>query len=207
MESELKKEEKEEDPWMDWNGGCYMVESKSEAAERKRFMGMTEMLPFLTNNKDVNILILAKLEFKDLREVLAINRYTSQYNTDILWCNYQQIDLDYDFEKVTLLTIRRAWKEFSLLQYRCQCLFGENYNMAMYERAKEGHRDFADFFVFKGAKWDDGMRGAAEGGHRDLVDFFISKGADDWNFSMEGAAKEGHQELVDFFVSKGAIEW
>ena len=41
-------------------------------------------MSFLTNNKDVNIMILSKLALEDLRNVLTVNKTTNKYNNNIL---------------------------------------------------------------------------------------------------------------------------
>ena len=161
-------------------------------------------MSFLTNNKDVNILILSKLVFEDLRNVLMVNKATNKYNNNILWLNHQMRVSDFNLMRTV---IKKSWKDFSLLLIRYLDLAKRDYNTVMKLAAQEGHRDLVDFFISKGVgdcNW--GMYGAAQGGHRDLVDFFISKGADNWNRSMQGAAEGGHRNLVDFFSPKVPIE-
>jgi len=48
------------------------------------FLNNLDRNGFLTNNKDVNTLILSKLEFKELRNVLIVNKETSVYNREVL---------------------------------------------------------------------------------------------------------------------------
>ena len=169
-------------------------------------------MSFLTNNKDVNRVILSKLESQDLRNVLTVNKTTNKYNNDILWLNYQMKDLDFNLMRTV---IKRSWKDFSLLLIRYLDLAKGDYDTAMKLAAKGGHRDLVDFFISKGAdfwnkgadNWNRAMYYAAQGGHRDLVDFFISQGANNRDLGMEGAALGGHRDLVDFFISKGDNSW
>jgi len=175
-------------------------------------------MSFLTNNKDVNILILLKLKSIDIRNVLLVNKVCSKYNNEVLWMNYWHRRVDWIC--VTNCN-ERSWKEFSLLLFGC-CQkaistgvdiseIPDNryyWNQCMAKSAEGGHRNLINFFIVKGSdQWNWAMASAARGGHRDLVDFFISKGADDWHYGMNGAAQGGHRDLVDFFISKGANDW
>ena len=110
-------------------------------------------MSFLTNNKDVNILILSKLVFEDLRNVLMVNKTTNKYNNNILWLNHQMRASDFNLMRTV---IKKSWKDFSLLLIKYLDLAKGNYDTA--------------------------MKLAVQGGHRDLVDFFISKGANNWNY-------------------------
>jgi hypothetical protein len=186
-------------------------------------------------NRDTDLIILSKLNDKDLLSTCLVNKSVNRLCQDEnFWRNrfiskYGQKDFEMMKDKVV------SWRKFMLLLIKYMSVSKNNFNVALvyaalegykeiveffilkeadnFEEAMEyaargGHKDLVDFFISKGAKgWDWGMEGAARGGHRDLIDFFISKGAKDWNRGMAGAAIGGHRDLVDFFISKGADYW
>ena len=151
----------------------------------------------LSGNKDVDLLILDKLDDKSLINFCFVNQNANHLcQIDSFWRNrlikkYGQESLEYK---------SGTWKQFylSILKY-----WNDDMDTAMRNAARGGHQELVDFFISKGANdWNYGMYGAAQGGHKDLVIFFISKGAYNWHSGMRKAAKGGHQDLVDFFQQK-----
>lgn len=179
---------------------------------------MSFLKSILTNNKDVNILILLKLEFDDLREVLKTDKTISNYNNNILWMNY--LNRKADFETIKSV-IRRPWKEFALLleKYRIQereCneedpkSLLQNYNHAIYFPIEDGYQDLVEFYLRKIHlyQWNWYIYYAAKGGHLEMVKIFLQKlDSHDWDWYMHPALLAGHRHLVEFFISQGANMW
>jgi len=130
-------------------------------------------MSFLTANRDVNVLVLSKLNFEDLRNVLVINREVAKYNNNILWFNYHKRDFigDSNFEQ---FCISRPWKEFSLLLLDYK-LSGD-YNSGMARAAFFGDGDVINYCILKGARdWSYANKRAREGNQMEFVKFFSKK--------------------------------
>jgi len=156
----------------------------------------------LTEKKDVDLIILSKLDDKSLFS-FCISNPKDEYlkklcGDESFWRNRLKNNFP-DFKT----TEKRNWKQ----TYLALVYYSNKYlpDKAIEELAKGGMKniDLINFFIQKGAKrWNLGMFEAARGGHRDLVQFFIEKGADSWDNGMFYAARGGHKDLVDFFQQK-----
>ena len=155
-----------------------------------------------TGFRDPDLLILNLLDDRSIFSFCKIDKYTNRLcKNEDFWRNR--------FIKTYGNYIKplKNWREFYLkIVYYLDG--STDWDKAMSDSARGGHKDLVDFFISKGANnWNYAMIYAANGGHKDLVDFFISKGANYWNHGMYYAAKGGHKDLVDFFISKGANNW
>jgi len=157
---------------------------------------------YITGHKDTDLIILSKLDDKDLLNLCVTNKTIKNLcEIESFWM--KRLEKNFPDFKNTSKT--RNWKQtyLALVYY----LNKYDPNKAMIKVAKKGDKDLVNFFIKKGAdNWIFGMKGAARGGHRDLVEFFIQKGATWFNLGMEYAARGGHRDLVEFFIQKGAKE-
>jgi hypothetical protein len=154
-----------------------------------------------TGVKDTDFLILSQLEDRDLFNVCKLNAYTQELCNDQSFWRKRFIS---KFGEEALKYNYNLWnnKELYLAIVYYLSLAKDDVNKAMEYAAEKGHRDFIDFFIFKGANnWDKGMYGAAKGGHIGLVHFFIDKGANNWSLLLDGG-----YEAKDPRISRRIIE-
>ena len=181
--------------------------------------------------KDIDLLILSKLDDKSLFIFSQTNKYGKKlYENENFWRNrfyhkYNKIDKNpertwknfylniiyytknyFPYEIINKLS-KGGMKNIDLINFFFSKEDNSYYiwNEGMITATIEGDKDLIYFYVSKGANdWNKGMLYAARGGYKDLVDFFILKGAKRWNTGLENAARGGHKDLVDFFILKGA---
>jgi hypothetical protein len=81
-----------------------------------------------------------------------------------------------------------------------------NFDEALFEACRGGHRNVAEWIMSKGANffWNWALCGACEGGHRELAELMISKGADGFHLGLAAACACGHRELAELMIAKGA---
>jgi hypothetical protein len=154
----------------------------------------------LTGIRDVDNLILKNLNDKDLFSFCLANN--SLCPNEDFWRN--RFLSKYGEEGRILKLPKRTWKNFYLLITH----YDEKYTngKALYEVAKKGYLDLAQFFLAREQNnLDEALGGAAAGGNRDLVDFFISQGHHNWYYALRRAAEAGRKDLVDFFISKAHV--
>jgi len=141
----------------------------------------------LTGNRDADLVILSKLDDKDLFNfcIDTKNKYVKYIcNNNDFWRN--RLISKYPEFKINVTN----WKKL----YLQSVYYLEKYtlNKALQEATKGGMKNFdlIQLIISQGANyWNVGMYEASLKGHKDLVDFFISKGANDWNWGMKGAAE------------------
>jgi hypothetical protein len=169
-------------------------------------------MSFLSGYKDTDLLILSKLNDKDLLSICLANKEANRLcKNEDFWRNRfisRFGEKDFHFSKKIKT---RSWRNYYLLLIKYLNLDLGNNNFSrrgMIQAVIDGNKDLVEFFIHKGIKdLDYGMFIAAENNNKDLVDFFIEKGAKNWDFGLQGAAQGGNKELVDFFIEKGARDY
>jgi hypothetical protein len=191
---------------------------------------------FLTGMKDVDLLILSKLDYQTLLSLHFVNKYVYKLlsnesfwknKLDSLLCifpflcdinklrgNISNKDLYFIFSVYTKLIIVENGKIVAPkgpVIVKPGIIVGThsfNITQATEMAIAKNYVNVVKYFISEGF-WESnvGLMAAAKAGHRNLVNFFISRGANYWNNAMVEAAKSGHRELVYFFVDKGAHCW
>lgn len=191
---------------------------------------------FLTGIKDVDLLILSKLDYQTLLSLHFVNKYVSKLlfnesfwknKLDSLLCifpflcdinklrgNISNKDLYFIFSVYTKLIIVENGKIVApkgpVIVEPGIIVSTHSFNItqATEMAIAKNYVGVVKYFISEGFwEMNVGLMAAAKAGHRNLVDFFISRGANYWNNAMVEAAKSGHRELVYFFVGRGANYW
>ena len=186
----------------------------------------------LTKNKDVDKLILAKLDDKSLLNFCLTSKYGNQL------CQDENFWLDRINSRYPLLKEFKpnyeTWRQFfTRMTYYIAKLDEEFgipyipnkdynpeefykrwnnskyiYNTAMLKAALGGHTDIIKYLIDeKGARnFNETMASAARGGHTDIIKYLIDeKGANDFNEAMASAAEGGHIDIVKSMIEKGEV--
>lgn len=153
-------------------------------------------------NKDTSLIILSKLNDKDLLSTCMVNKDANKICQDQnFWRNrfisrYGEENFNFMKDKV------KNWRIFMLSLIRYIDLGKGDLNKASEFAAEEGNINVIDFLIFMGEVYESSLFFyAARGGHKNMIDFIISK---DLGNSLDlgiimGAAEGGHKDLVDFF--------
>ena len=174
-------------------------------------------MAFLTESKDVNLLIMERLEDRQVIKLCLVNKAAKRLcDNETFWRNrfirkYGQENMKHfkDSEK--------TWKKIYLTLIKYDDL-SRYKGQALELVAKIGDKELADFYLYNGGQEEIGsaMSEAILAGHTALVYHLIKRGneifgPDDMDqFKDEGltdAAEAGNVELVNYFIGRGADKW
>jgi hypothetical protein len=189
-------------------------------------------MDFLTNGKDTDLLILEKLNDRDLINICLANKSANKLcNNDDFWRNRFLQKWGY-FDK----SENRSWKNLylTILKYlpeKGQIPFSgiassaayrgdidmvkfavakgaENIEDIAFNATLKNNFDIVKYAIEKGVKTGDFiMSSAAYEGNIDIVKFMIEKGATNFNRAMDQAAYKGHLNIVKLMVKEGATDF
>ena len=176
---------------------------------------MERNLP-LTGNKDADLLILSKLDDKDLFSFCASesknknvhklcndetfwrNRFIQKYNPTSDWSEKQKnwkrnyLKLTYYINK--LKEQHPTYSLYSIMDW------------ALYESAKDGNLDIIDFLISKGFNNEYKiLKGAIETDNQNLIDFYNQKrafGKAGYDILLRFAVEANNKRMVDYYFDK-----
>ncbi len=164
----------------------------------------------LTGNKNVDIIILNKLDDKDLVEACQVNK-----RADVI-CNDQTFWMDRivtKFPEVPNDILRkykggRTWSEYYINDLR---KINKSTKYYLIEGSRIGRLDYVIIALEKGAdihhKDDWALRNASYNGRLDVIKYLISKRANinvNNDEPLRDAASKGYLDIVKYLVSQGA---
>lgn len=166
------------------------------------------MNKFLTGNPNLDLVILDKLDDRDLLNACQTNKKAQVICNDEEFWHRRYVRVygeEYSFYK----QIDRSWKNYYLLTLH----YDEKYfpDRALIKVAKKGYIDLVKLFLSKGASgnetWTIALAGAAEHNHTDVIDFLLSNQRPtphddpiDFRTIVSGAAKGNQRNLLNRFV-------
>ena len=164
----------------------------------------------LTGIKDLDVIILNKLEDKDLVNICQINKKADEI------CKDQGFWLNRILTKFPNLTLdilnkykgNRSWSDYYIYDLRSVgSRFGKNMNQEVLEAARNGRLDHVIILSNQGARDNNTITIAAANGHLNVLKYVVEKGAY-IHFNEEAglryASKNGYLDVVKYLVEKGA---
>ncbi|GAF86334.1 unnamed protein product [marine sediment metagenome] len=168
----------------------------------------------LTGNKDVDFLILDKLEDSDLIKMCNINKEAMQLcnNNQHFWLNRIMSKFPYLGLKIlTKYKGDRSWSQYYIKDLRKLNNANSNNIEQLFNASEKGRLDHVIIAMNKGAdihaQDDFAVKIASENGHLDIVKYLVSQGANihaDNDFSVILASQYGHLDTVKYLVSQDA---
>lgn len=117
---------------------------------------------FPTGNKDVDRMLLLRLNDRELLDTLSLatkNRLINKYlNDEEFWRIRFGQKYPNDFDTVQKM-IQRSWKDFSLLLIKYLDLSKNDKDEALRLATKDDNRDFVEYFINQGAVFLRGLKG------------------------------------------------
>ena len=184
-------------------------------------------MAFLTESKDANLLIMENLTDREVISLCLVNKSAKKLcDNENFWRNrfiknHGQENMKYFQDS------KKSWKKIylSLVKYGDISSYTDktgkkkvNLGRALELSAKDGDKEFVDFYLGKGAAEEIGsaIGEAILAGQTDMVYYLIKRGneifgpGDMDQFKNDGlidAARAGNVELVNYFISRGANKW
>lgn len=185
------------------------------------------MQKFFSGNKDVDRLILEKLNDKDLLKTCKLGKYALELCDE----NFFRKRLMKDYPDSVKYKNDKSWKNYYLSTIYYVSKMKEEYNFVY----KSGDpKEYWNMLNFKGYvallfeligknKAKDlyeikiinypalvntafAIHGAARNNHKDFIDYLLSQKENQFilNKGLEGATEDNNIELIEFFINKGA---
>jgi len=164
----------------------------------------------LTGNKDVDLIILSKLEDKDLLSMCLTSKYADNLcKTDSIWID--RLVNKYGRNVLKYKDQNKTYKRY-YLQLIYYLNLDINYGLygasALFKAAKDGQKDICqamiELFGYDGLDINYGLYGASASNNKNLVDFFIDEGAQNLDIALNFAARYGNKDMVLYLIKKGA---
>lgn len=175
----------------------------------------------LTGIKDVDMIILNKLEDVDLVKMCQMNKQADEIcKNQNFWLNRIRIKFPYlGLNVLNKYRNNRSWSEYYIEDLRQ--ITPDNAQKYLWSRSEIGRLDHIIIAMNKGSKGrniinTEAVVWASKGGYLDVVKYLVEHGADiniyTYNDDMEivtaveEAYRVGNIDIVDYLVSQGATD-